>query len=400
MRNWHNEVMPDSDKSRCIRFGMVGGGAGSFIGPVHRMAAELDGNIRLVAGAFSSDAGRSREAGLHYGLSPERSYSSYAALFAGERQRDDGIDFVAIVTPNHLHLPVAKAALEQGFHVLSDKPATATLAEGLTLRELVQRSGRLYGLTYTYTGYGLVREARRICARGDLGAIRKVVVEYSQGWLAERIESTGQRQAAWRCDPAQAGIGGCIGDIGVHAFNLLEFVTGLRVAEVAAQLSSVVPGRLLDDDCNVLLRLGNGAPAVLVASQIAAGERNGLTLKVYGERGGLAWSHDAPNRLTLSALDGDTRILHGGANAPALGEVARAAFRLPLGHPEGYIEAFANIYRDFAALVRAGDTGSLQSSLVPTIDAGLRGMAFVDAAVRSSRAGSAWTAVNESPGIG
>ncbi len=380
--------MPDRDRLHCIRMGMVGGGAGSFIGPVHRMAAELDGRIRLVAGAFSSDAGRARDAGVHYGLAPDRAYASYAALFDGERRRADPIDFVAIVTPNHLHLPVAQAALEQGFHVLSDKPATANLAEALALRDIVQRTGRLYGLTYTYTGYGLVREARTICARGDLGAIRKVVVEYAQGWLAERIEATGQRQAAWRSDPAQAGIGGYIG---VHAFNLLEFVTGRRVAAVAAQLSSVVPGRRLDDDCNVLLRLDTGAPAVLIASQIAAGERNGLTLKVYGERGGLLWSHDDPNRLTLTALDGDTRILHAGANAPALGVVSRAAFRLPLGHPEGCIEAFANIYRDFADRIPGGEPGALQHSLVPTIEDGVRGMAFIDAAVRSSQANSAWT---------
>ncbi len=385
--------MASTDQPRLVRMGMVGGGAGSFIGPVHRMAAELDGEIRLVAGAFSSDAQRSREAGQRYGLSPERAYASYAQMFAAERRRDEAMDFVSIVTPNHLHLEVARAALEAGFHVLSDKPATATLAEAETLREVVRRSGRLYGLTHTYTGYGLVREARAICARGELGRVRKVVVEYAQGWLSERIEATGQRQAAWRADPAQAGIGGCIGDIGVHAFNLLEFVTGLEVREVAAQLSRVVAGRVLDDDCNVLMRLDNGAPAVLIASQIAAGERNRLTLRVYGERGGLSWSHEDPNRLTLSALDGDSRIIHGATNGAALGEASRAAFRLPLGHPEGYIEAFANIYRDFGRLVLTGDPAQLQDSLVPTIDAGLRGMAFIDAAVRSSRANSAWTVI-------
>jgi predicted dehydrogenase len=384
--------------NRCLRMGMVGGGAGSFIGPVHRMAAELDGGIRLVAGAFSSDARRSREAGEHYGIGAERAYASYGEMFAGERQRDDAIDFVAIVTPNHLHLPIARAALDSGFHVLSDKPAAATLSEAQTLRDIVHCSGQLYGLTYTYTGYGLVREAREICARGDLGTVRKVVVEYSQGWLSECIEAAGQKQAAWRSDPAQAGIGGCITDIGVHAFNLLEFVTGRRVVDVAAQLSSVVPGRVLDDDCNVLLRLDNGSPGVLVASQIAAGERNGLTLCVYGERGGLRWSHEDPNRLTLSSLDGSTTILHGAANLTALSDGARATFRLPLGHPEGYIEAFANIYRDFAAAVRVGDATARHRSAVPTIDAGVRGMAFVDAAVRSSHEGSVWTRIDESSG--
>jgi predicted dehydrogenase len=375
---------------------MVGGGAGSFIGPVHRMAAELDGEIRLVAGAFSRDARRSREAGEHYGIAPERAYASYTEMFAGEQARDDAIEFVAIVTPNHLHFPVARAALETGFHVLSDKPATATHAEALALREMVRRSGKLYGLTYTYTGYGLVREARGICARGELGSIRKVVVEYSQGWLSEAIEATRQKQAAWRSDPAQAGIGGCITDIGVHAFRLLEFVTGQRVAEVAAQLSSVVPGRSLDDDCNVLLRLDNGTPGILIASQIAAGERNGLTLKVYGERCGLLWSHEDPNRLILSFLDGSTKILHGGANSAALRDVSRAQFRLPVGHPEGYIEAFANIYRDFAVAVRDREVGSVHGSAVSTIDDGVRGMAFVDAAVRSNREGTAWTRIDES----
>jgi predicted dehydrogenase len=374
--------------------GMVGGGAGSFIGPVHRMAAELDGRIRLVAGAFSSDARRSREAGQSYGIAAERAYDSYQDMFVRERLRDDPIDFVAIAAPNHLHLPIARVALENGFHVLSDKPATATLAEARTLRDIVVHSGRLYGLTYTYTGYGLVREAREVCRRGELGAIRKVVAEYSQGWLSERIEAAGQKQALWRSDPAQSGIGGCVADIGVHAFNLLEFVTGRRVVEVAAHLSSVVAGRVLDDDCNVLLRLDSGAPGVLFASQIAAGESNGLRLRVYGKLGGLDWSQEDPNRLILSFPDGNTRVIHGAANSALLSPTARAAFRLPLGHPEGYIEAFANIYRDFAGVVATGDVGALEKSAVPTIDAGVRSMAFVDAAVHSSRAGSIWTRID------
>jgi len=379
---------------RPLRMGMVGGGVGSFIGPVHRMAAELDGAVRFVAGAFSSDARRSRESGKHYGISPERAYANYNEMFASERCRDEPIDFVAIVTPNYLHLPVARAALENGFHVLSDKPATATLAEAQTLRDIVRRSGRLYGLTYTYTGYGLVREARELCARGELGSIRKVVAEYSQGWLSERIEATGQKQASWRADPAQSGIGGCVTDIGVHAFNLLEFVTGQRVAAVAAQLSSVVPGRVLDDDCNVLLRLDSGAPGVLFASQIAAGERNGLRVRVYGEKGGLDWCQEDPNRLIISSLDGSTKVLHGASNSAALSDVSKAVFRLPLGHPEGYIEAFANIYRDFAGAVLAGDEAALRRSAVPTIEEGVRGMAFVDAVVRSSHAGSNWTRID------
>jgi predicted dehydrogenase len=381
------------ESGRILQMGMVGGGAGSFIGPVHRMAAELDGAIRLVAGAFSSDARRSREAGKHYGISAERAYANYNEMFASERRRDDPIDFVAIVTPNHLHLPVARAALENGFHVLSDKPATATLAEAQTLRDIVQRSGRLYGLTYTYTGYGLVREAREICGRGELGTVRKVVAEYAQGWLSERIEATGQKQASWRADPAQSGIGGCVTDIGVHAFNLLEFVTGQRVAAVAAQLSSIVPGRVLDDDCNVLLRLESGAPGVLCASQIAAGQRNGLRLRVYGEKAGLDWCQEDPNRLIISSLDGSTKVLPGASNSAALSDGSRSVFRLPLGHPEGYIEAFANIYRDFGGAVLTGDEAALSKTAVPTIEEGVRGMAFVDAAVRSSLAGSIWTLV-------
>jgi predicted dehydrogenase len=382
------------ESGRPLRMGMVGGGVGSFIGPVHRVAAELDGAIRLVAGAFSGDAQRSRESGKHYGISAERAYANYNEMLAGERCRDDSIDFVAIVTPNYLHLPVARAALENGFHVLSDKPATATLAEAQTLRDIVHRSGRLYGLTYTYTGYGLVREAREICGRGELGTIRKVVAEYSQGWLSERIEAAGQKQATWRSDPAQSGIGGCVSDIGVHAFNLLEFVTGQRVVSVAAQLSSVVPDRVLDDDCNVLLRMESGAPAVLYASQIAAGERNGLRIRVYGEKAGLDWCQEEPNRLMISYLDGSTKVLHGASNSAALSEGSRSVFRLPLGHPEGFLEAFANIYRDFASAVLAGDEAALRRSAVPTIEEGVRGMAFVDAAVRSSFAGSIWTRID------
>lgn len=356
------------------------------------MAAELDGEIRLVAGAFSSDAAKSTKAGKTYGLADDRVYASYQDMMDREGTRADPIDFVAIVTPNHLHLPVATAAMEGGFHVLSDKPATATLEQALALREAVTRTGRLYGLTYTYTGYPLVREARTICRRGDLGNIRKVVVEYSQGWLSERLENTGQKQAVWRSDPDQAGLGGCVGDIGVHAFNIVEFVTGHRVASICAALTSVVQERALDDDCNVLFKLENGAPGVLQASQIAAGERNGLRLRVYGEWGGLDWSQETPNSLTMNWLDRPSQVLHGAANASYLSASTRAAFRLPLGHPEGFIEAFANIYRDFAAAIRANK--GMADTLVPSIEEGVRGMAFVERAVESSREGS-WIALEE-----
>jgi predicted dehydrogenase len=375
-----------------IRMGMVGGGPGAFIGPVHRMAAELDGGIKLVAGAFSADPDKSKLAGRTYGIADDRAYGSYEEMLKAESRRADRIDFVAIVTPNHLHLPIAAAALKTGFHVISDKPATATLEQARELRDVVKRTGKLYALTYTYTGYPLVREAGTISRCGDLGTIRKVVVEYSQGWLSDRLEDTGQKQASWRCDPAQAGLGGCIADIGVHAFNILEFVTGLRVSTICAALSSIVKGRRLDDDCNVLIRMDNGAPGVLHASQIAAGERNGLRLRVYGEKGGLDWSQEDPNYLRINWKDRPSQILHGARNAGYLSDPSRSAFRLPLGHPEGFIEAFANIYRDFAASVRANEP---LSDFVPSIEAGVRGMAFVKSAVESSSDGSRWVSLAE-----
>ena len=376
--------------ARRIRMGMVGGGPGAFIGPVHRMAAELDGKIQLVAGAFSHDPAKSREAGRSYGISEERTYSDYRQMLERECARKDAIDFVCIVTPNHLHLPVACDAMESGFHVVSDKPATATLAEALELDDVVRRTGLLYALTFTYTGYPMIREARRMVRAGVLGAVRKVVVEYSQGWLSEALEKTGHKQAAWRTDPKQSGMGGAIGDIGVHAFNLLEYVTGRCVTAFCASLSSVVPGRVLDDDCNMLLKLDNGAPGVLVVSQISAGERNDLRLHVYGEKGGLHWSQENNNVLQLNWLDQPPQTLH--AAAPYLSEQARQLFRLPVGHPEGLIEAFANIYRDFAAAVtaRLTDPKAALTDFVPGIYEGRRSMAFVEQAVESSRLQAGW----------
>ena len=384
--------MPETEHS--LRMALVGGGPGAFIGPVHRMAAELDGHIRLVAGAFSQDPAKSAAAGKAFGLDADRAYPSYQAMIEGERKRPDRADFVVITTPNHLHYPIARAALEADFHVMSDKPATATLEEALALQEVVRKTGKLYGLTYTYTGYPLVREARTRCLRGDFGAVRKVVVEYSQGWLSERLETAGVKQASWRTDPAQSGLGGCIGDIGVHAFNIAEFVTGRRVTQICADLSKVVKGRALDDDCNVLLRFDNDAPGVLHASQIAAGERNGLRLRVYGEKGSLDWSQEDPNHLLLNWLDQPSQIVHGAANAGYLSDAARGTFRLPLGHPEGYVEAFANLYRDFAGAIRAAKSGQRGATLlVPSIDEGVRSMAFVKVAVESSRDRAGWTAL-------
>ncbi|ATC24639.1 gfo/Idh/MocA family oxidoreductase [Caulobacter vibrioides] len=370
-----------------LRMAMVGGGPGSFIGPVHRMAAELDGRIRLVAGVFSRDPAKSAQAAAAWGVSPDRVYPDHHTMFAAERGRADGVQLVSVVTPNHLHFDVSAAALKAGLHVISDKPATLNLAEAQALAKVVAASGKQYGLTYTYTGYPMVREAREIVARGDLGAVRKVVVEYSQGWLSTPLErDSANKQASWRADPSQSGVGGCIGDIGVHAFNIAEFITGRRVERLCADVATVVPGRDLDDDCNVLLRFEGGARGVLIASQISAGARNGLTISVYGEKGGLTWSHEDPNILTLDWLDGPSHVLHAGSGY--LGPAARAVTRLPTGHPEGFIEAFATIYRDFADAIEGRAGG-----LVPDIAEGVRGMTFVERAVAASRDDAGWVSL-------
>lgn len=365
---------------RRLRMGMIGGGPGAFIGPIHRIAAELDREIELVAGVFSSNAERSRAGGEFYRIDTDRAYPNLDTMLAAEKAREDGIDFVSIVTPNHNHLPAARAALAAGLPVISDKPATATLAEARVLAGLVEAAGVPYGLTYTYSGYPLVREARARIAAGAVGTIRKVVVEYPQGWLAG--EAAG-KQAEWRVDPTVAGDGGCIGDIGVHAFQLAEFITGLRVERLLADLAAVVPGRTLDDDCTVLLRFEGGARGVLLASQIELGEQNGLRIRVHGDKGGLSWRQETPNTLTLHHADGRTELVRAGD--PSLGPDAQAASRTPGGHPEGYLESFANLYRDFARQLR-GEPGSL----LPGIEDGLRGMAFIDVAVRASRDEAGW----------
>ena len=370
---------------RKLRMGMVGGGPGAFIGPVHRIAAELDGRIELVAGAFSQSAERSRMAGEAYKIDPGRAYADYGSMLEAEKKRTDAIDFVAIVTPNHLHLPVALASLAAGFPVMSDKPATATYEEAVELEKAVAKSGLPYGLTHTYAGYALVREARAMCADGQLGKIRKIAVEYLQGWLTKPLEMTGQKQAAWRSDPAQSGLGGCIGDIGVHAFHLTEYVTGLKVVGLNASLLSVVAGRKLDDDCTALLRMNNDAQGVLMASQIAAGEGNGLRLRVYGEKGSLDWRQEDPNRLRVKWVDGPEEVRH--ASGSYLSADARAVTRLPGGHPEGYLEAFAVLYREFADVLIAWQK-SRKNELPPTlpgIEAGVRGMRFIDRAIESSK---------------
>jgi predicted dehydrogenase len=365
--------------------GMVGGGAGSFIGPVHCMAAELDGAIELVAGAFSQDPERSRQAGVTYRIDPDRAYTNYQEMMDRESKRKDPIDFVCIVTPNHLHLPIAVAALEHGFHVMSDKPATANLKEAQALEAVVQRTGLLYGLTFTYTGYPLVREARLMARSGELGKIRKAVVQYQQGWLSSSLETTGHKQAAWRSDPSQSGMGGAIGDIGTHAFHLLEYISGLKVTEMNATLRSVVPGRRLDDDCNAFLRMNNGAAGTLACSQIAAGELNEMRVRIYGETGSIEWRQQDPNRLIVKWLDGPEEIHH--AAASYLSGDALAVARVPSGHPEGYLEAFAVLYREFADALgewKKGNAHPLPATL-PGIEAGVRGMRFIERVIESDR---------------
>ena len=375
-----------------IRMGMVGGGEGAFIGAVHRMAANLDGQIELVCGAFSADAARSVASGRALFLEPSRCYASYQQMFESEARlpAQQRMDFVAIVTPNHLHFPVAKLAIESGFHVLSDKPATLNLQEALALRALLDRYLLLYGLTHTYTGYPMIKEARHQVASGKLGPIRKVVIEYSQGWLAAKQDET-SKQAAWRLDSKQSGISCCMGDIGVHATNLAEYVSGLTITELCADLNSVVAGRSLDDDGTVLLRFNNRAKGVLMASQIAVGEENNLRLRIYGENASLDWSQMEPNSLWLKSQHAPTQLFRAGVGE--LSPAARAAMRTPAGHPEGYLEAFANIYRNFAGQIAAFKAGAPADNArfdVPGIDAAIRGMAFIDNAVRASQQERKW----------
>ena len=374
--------------------GMVGGGRGAFIGGVHRIAANIDGQVELVCGAFSSDPQRSKESGSDFFLPADRCYGTFDEMMKAEAALPEGqrMDFVSIVTPNHMHFPAAKAALQAGFHVLSDKPATFDLAEARQLKQLIKSSGLLYGLTHNYTGYPMVKQARDLVREGKLGKIRKVVVEYPQGWLATRVEASGQKQADWRTDPKRSGAAGCMGDIGTHAENLAEYITGLKIKELAADLTTFVDGRQLDDDGNVLLRFDNGAKGVLHASQISVGEENNLNIRVYGETGGLEWHQNEPNTLLVKWLDQPTQIYRT-ANG-YLGAAAAANTRTPPAHPEGYLEAFANIYRNFANHIRARIDGSEPDALVldyPTIDDGVRGMAFIEAVVTSSANNAAWT---------
>lgn len=393
--------MSDGAEANPVRYGMVGGGPGAFIGEVHRMAARLDGRFRLVAGAFSSDADRSAEQGRVLGLDPDRAYRSWSEMAASEAARStagdgEAMEAVVIVTPNHLHHPVAKAFLEAGFHVICDKPLALTVEEAEELCHLARERERAFCVTYNYTGYPMVKEARARVASGALGEIRKVIVEYSQGWLSTLLEAEGHKQAEWRADPERAGVAAALGDIGVHAHNLAEYVTGRRVTRLFADLGTVVDGRTLEDDANLLLRMEGEVRGLLVASQISFGERNPLRLRVYGSDGALDWCQEHPNDLRILESDGSERILHTGG--PRTTAASAEATRLPPGHPEGFIEAFANVYRGAAAAIRSGSpSGALDH---PTVQDGARGVHFVHAAVRSSREGRWVDAAYEPPGPG
>lgn len=376
-----------------IRLGMVGGGQGAFIGAVHRIAARIDDQFTLVAGALSSDPARAAASAAEIGLAPDRSYGSYAEMARAEAARPDGIEAVSIVTPNHMHAPVARAFLEAGIHVICDKPMTLTVAEAEGLVDLVAKTGKVFVLTHNYTGYPMIRQARAMVAAGELGDIRLVQAEYPQDWLTEPAERAGSKQAEWRTDPARSGAGGAIGDIGTHAYNLAAFVSGLKTESLLAQLTRFVPGRVLDDDVQILLRYRGGAKGMLWASQVAVGNENGLKLRVYGTRGGLEWTQADPNYLWFTRFGEPKQLLTRGG-AGAWPQAARVT-RVPGGHPEGYLEGFATIYMEAARAIRAARSGQLPDPEViyPTVQDGLAGMRFIAAAVASSQAGNVWTPV-------
>jgi predicted dehydrogenase len=371
---------------RRLRAGIVGGGRGSFIGALHRIAAQLDGEALLVAGALSSDPGVAAMSAAAWYL--DRHYESFAVMAESEAKRADGIDFVIIATPNHLHYPVAKAFLDAGIHVVCDKPLALSVPEGEAIAALVSRGATLFAMTYTYTGYPAVCEAREMIRRGELGQLRKVMVEYNQQWLMEPIERTGSKQAAWRADPAKSGVSGCVADIGSHAENLLHFITGDRIAALCADLCTFVPGRALDDDANMLIRLEGGGRGTIVCSQIACGEDNNLAFRLYGDKAGLEWHQQDPNSLIYKPAGKPWQILRTGSGY--LSEPARAASRLPPGHPEGFLEALAVIYRNFIADIRRLQRGEAPHEDYATVQDGLRGLRFIATAVESSRTGGRW----------
>ena len=365
--------------TRRIRLGMVGGGDGSFIGAAHRIAARIDDQFELVAGALSSTAARAHASAARLHIAPERSYADYAAMAQAEAQREDGIDAVAIVTPNHLHVPVARAFAEQGIHVICDKPLATSLAEAQALAQSVRERGLLFLLTHTYAGYPMVRQAREMVAAGELGELRIVQVEYAQDWLGEPVEQQGNKQAEWRADPSRAGPAGALGDIGTHAYHLARYVSGLAVEELSAELTTFVPGRALDDHVQAMLRFNGGARGMLWASQVASGACNALRLRVYGTRASLHFDQEQPEFLNFAPLGGPVRQLRRGM-APQTN-----ASRIPAGHPEGYFEAFAELYRDFARAWRGGDSPNM-----PGLPDGLDGMAFIEAVLSSHKQNARW----------
>ncbi|MGI9487267.1 MAG: Gfo/Idh/MocA family protein [Geminicoccaceae bacterium] len=377
-------------RHRCL-LGMVGGGQGAFIGGVHRIASRIDDRYELVAGAFSSDPGRSKASAVELGVADDRAYGSYEEMARAEAARPDGIDAVSIVTPNHMHFGPAKAFLEAGIHVICDKPLCTSLDEARELVELVGRSERIFALTHNYTGYPMVRQMREMIASGELGDIRVIQVEYAQDWLATKLEETGQKQASWRTDPMRSGAGGCIGDIGTHAYNLAAFTSGLKLHSLCADMQTFVEGRRLDDNCNLLLRYEGGARGMLWSSQVSPGNENGLAIRIYGTKAGLAWKQEHPNHLTFTPLSEAPRLITRGG--PGSGDSAGRVTRIPPGHPEGYLEGFSNIYADVAELISAQaerrdpDPDAL---LVPGVRDGFDGMAFITAAVESSHRGGVW----------
>jgi len=379
--------------SQKLRLGMIGGGQDAFIGAVHRIAAFMDGQYELVCGAFSSNAEKSKASGIALGVEPARSYGSYKEMFEKEKALPDNqrMQVVSIVTPNHVHFEPAKLAMENGFHVVLDKPMTFSLAEAKQLQQVVLKTGRLFCLTHTYTGYPMVKEARQLIAGGRLGKIRKIYVEYPQGWLSTFLEGSHNKQASWRTDPGKSGIAGAMGDIGTHAFNLAEYVSGLQVTKVCAGLNIVVEGRQLDDDGGVLLKFSNGASGILFATQVAAGEENNVKCRIYGEKGGLEWQQENANTLLLKWLDKPTEILRAGNGY--LSSYAKHNSRTPPGHPEGYLEAFANLYRNFALCVKAqlnGEKPQPEWLDFPGAEEGVRGMAFIENVIASGKSGQKW----------
>ena len=370
--------------ARKIRYGMVGGGPGSFIGGAHRRAANLDGLITLCAGCFSGSPEKSLQTGMELGLDADRIYPDYRTMFAAEAKRADKIDFVSIVTPNSSHCEIALAALDAGFDVVCDKPMTTTVAEALALQEKVHATGRLFCLTHNYTAYPMVREGRNLIRAGELGTIRKIVVEYPQGWLADAV-TPDNKQGQWRTDPARAGKSCCMGDIGSHAANLAEYMSGLEITELCADIAAVVPGRQLDDDGTVLLKFANGARGVLMASQVSPGEENALSIRIYGTRKALEWHQEDPETLLLKSNTGDAAVLR--RNWAGRG---CEWSRLPAGHPEGFFEAFANLYSDVAKHIAAREAGQEYVPEYPTVDDGVRGVKFIHAVLASAASGEKW----------